>query len=212
MGPSTCSIPVPAKDQWRDIAVVIAADSGGGLGDGEARLLAAARTIADQFGCYVWAVSLDPLSEATARAAIGNGADAVEAPSAPGVGGVEEITDRLAAFTTSRRPESVLGAPEPILHAALARLAERIQAPFVAGGIALVEDPSARTLSVRVAGYGGRLLTDLVSPTARPFFATVAPESLPPPFPNPGREGEMVFPVEIAGQKVSTIPPGERQN
>lgn len=200
----TCSIPFPGEDQWRDIAVVVSPDPGGALSDGEARLLGVARSIADQFGCYVWAVALAPMDEGAAREIISAGADAVEVPSANAAGDVDTLTDRLAAFVSARRPEAVVGAPDPVLHAAMARVAERLKVPFVAAGIALVEDAGSRTLSVRVPRFGGRLLLDLTSPSVRPFFVTVVPASLPPPFPSAGREGEIVSAPPAASQKTST--------
>lgn len=206
MTPTPCSIPFPGDDQWRDLAVVLTPAAEGPLAEGDARLLGVARSLADQFGCYVWAIATTRDSEASAKGAIAAGADAVEVQDDDDS---DTLTERLAAFATSRRPEAVLAAPDPALHAAMARVAERLRAPFAASGIALVEDASSRTLAVRTPRFGGRLLLDFTSVSARPFFITVDPTALPPPFPNPDREGEI---VAAEARKTSTTRPAGRQN
>lgn len=196
MNAAGCSIPLPGEGEWRDVAVVLGTNSGGGCSESDVKLLSAARSVADQFGCYVWALACGPMPGDASRTAIAAGADAVQLSPAGASGTADRTADALSdcvwSFVRTRRPEVLMAGPDPAVHAALARVAQRAGTAFVAAGSAITPDPSTRLVSVRVPRYGGQILVDLVSPSARPLFCTLDPAALPPAFTDRSREGEVV--------------------
>lgn len=137
-------------------------------------LLGEARRLADSLGCYVHAVITD---EAQAGRAIALGADKVHVASRPG------------EFLMTQHPEFCFFAANKLHQAA--RAAQRHKAGLITDARNLSVDDVSRALLGSHPVYGGEYLLDfaLTSPAK---FVTIDPRTLPEPYADPGRSGEVV--------------------
>ncbi len=137
-------------------------------------LLGEARRLADLLGCYVHVVITD---ESTSDRAIALGADKVHVASRPG------------EFLLTQYPEFCFFAANKLHQAA--RAAQRHKAGLITDARHLSVDEHSRALLGSHPVYGGEYLLDfaLTSPAK---FATIDPRTLPEPYADPTRNGEVV--------------------
>lgn len=142
-------------------------------------LIGEARRLADSLGCYVHAVIADG---AQADRAIALGADKVHVASRPG------------EFLLTQHPEFCFFAANKLHQAA--RAAQRHKAGLITDARNLSVDDYSRALLGSHPVYGGEYLLDfaLTSPAK---FVTIDPRTLPEPYADTSRSGEVV-PNEFA--------------
>ena len=157
-------------------------------------LLGAARNLAENRNCQVWAVALGSNLTKEAYSLIYHGADKVIL--------VED--DRLDVFTDELecnilerlvqkyRPEIFLGAATSRGRALIPRLASKLYAGLTADCTGLSIDPENGDLLQTRPAFGGNIMATIRSGLFRPQMATVRPKVMKALSENTNRQGEIV--------------------
>ena len=170
-------------------------------------LLGAARALAADLKCEVWAVALAGRPAQAPDVLIRYGADAVLAVEDARF---EHFNDELECNVLERlvrkyRPEIMLGAATTRGRALIPRLASRLYAGLTADCTGLSIDPETGELLQTRPAFGGNIMATIRSGGFRPQMATVRPKVMKAPEPDAGRTGrvirESVEPGDTAGIK-----------
>jgi electron transfer flavoprotein alpha subunit len=182
---------VPQGEGYRNIWVVAEA-SGGSLLPATLEAMGQARELADQIGCYVFAVLLGQDLEALGQGLAGYGAeqvllaeDAALAEYQP-----EAYVHVLAGLVGERRPEILLFPATPLGNDLAPRLAQRLGTGLISHCVALELDMTERLLLGTFCVLGGEVFHTVACPEARPQMATLEPGSFRVPRPG-ARSGDV---------------------
>jgi len=188
------------QDIW-----VVGETAGGELTPLTTAITGKARELANALGAYVKGLLFGSDLGAAAERMIQFGADSVllfDHPRLTGFG-VESYMAALGSEIEKGRPEIVLFGATSLAGDLSSRLAARFDGPCFTHCIDLGVDEMQRALLATVPRLGGEYFEMLVSPTARPQFATVEAGVLPEPFADEYRFGD----VESA--EIVELPPAE---
>lgn len=166
----------------------------GGLHGASFELLGAARGLAADLGCEVWAVALGCDLAGAPEALIRRGADRVLA--------VEDARFKyfndelecnvLERLTRKYRPEIVLGAATSKGRALIPRLAGRLYAGLTADCTGLAIDRDTRELLQTRPAFGGNIMATIRSGGFMPQMATVRPKVMKALEEDAARKGSVV--------------------
>jgi electron transfer flavoprotein alpha subunit len=158
-----------------------------------AAVLGKARELANGLGAYVKGILFGVDCEPAGEQMIHFGADSVALFDAPALVefGLEPYVEALASAIELERPEIVLWGATSLGGELAPRLAARFGGPCFTHCIDLGIDEIQRALLATAPRMGGEYYEILSSPTARPQFATVEEGSLPAPYPDMYRFGEV---------------------
>jgi len=157
---------------------VLAEMTGGALHPVSHELLGAARRLAADRGCRVWAVALGSDLSDAAASLIAHGADGVILVED---GRLQAFNDELECNVLERlvrkyRPEIFLGAATNRGRALIPRLASRLYAGLTADCTGLAIDPETGDLLQTRPAFGGNIMATIRSGGFRPQMATVRPK------------------------------------
>ncbi len=181
------------RSDYRNIWI-LAETYGGSLHTVSFELLGAARALAAQRDCEVWAVVLGSGLSECARALIGHGADTVILVDDRRLSG---FNDELECHVLERlvrkyRPEIFLGAATMRGRALIPRLASSLYAGLTADCTGLAIDPENGDLLQTRPAFGGNIMATIRSGRFRPQMATVRPKVMKALPPDPARTGQVI--------------------
>ena len=164
-----------------------------------------ARDLADQIGCYVYALVLGTELESAAQKLIGYGADRVLVADDPRLDEYQpEIYVKLLADLVEQyRPEILLVPGTTMGRDFAPRLAQRLNTALISHCVKLDLDMSERLLLGTFPTLGGEVYHTVACPIARPQMATLEPGYFGIPFEDIHRSGQ-VQTVEINLDEVSS--------
>ena len=158
-------------------------------------LLGAARALADDLGCEVWAVALGCGLAPAAAALIRHGADKVVAVEDERFRGFNDELECNVLERLVRRfkPEILLGAATSKGRALIPRLASKLHTGLTADCTGLAIDPQTCELLQTRPAFGGNIMATIRSGGFRPQMATVRPKVMKALEADPGRTGSILW-------------------
>ena len=172
-------------------------------------LLGAARTLAEELGCEVWAAALGRDVSKAAPQLISRGADKVIAVED---GRLEYFNDEFECNILERlvckyRPEILLGAATSRGRALIPRLAGKLYCGLTADCTGLSIDKETGVLLQTRPAFGGNIMATIQSGGFRPQMATVRPKVMKAREADPIRTGEIIYEAvtEKDGEKIKEI-------
>jgi electron transfer flavoprotein alpha subunit len=185
--------PMGGGEGYRNIWV-LAETENGELPPATLETMGQARELADQIGCYVFALLLGAGVQALAASLIAYGADKVLVADDPALAEYQpqDHTRIISGLVTEYRPE-ILFLPATLLGSDLApRLAQALETGLISNCVKLDLDMSERLLLGTCPMYGGEMFNTVACPQARPQMATLKPGFFPVPYEDTFRSGETV--------------------
>ncbi|HNS51493.1 MAG TPA: electron transfer flavoprotein subunit alpha/FixB family protein [Anaerolineae bacterium] len=161
---------------YRNIWVVAEA-AGHALVPASLEAMGQARDLADQIGCYVFAVLLGDDLEALGEELAGYGAERVLLAEDPALAEYQAETwaHVLAGLVNEMRPEIVLMPATSLGNDLAPRLAQKLGTGLISHCVALEVDMTERLLLGTYGVLGGEVFHTLTCPEARPQMATLQP-------------------------------------
>ena len=173
---------------------VLAEFAGAQLHGASFELLGAARALAREKGCEVWAVALGAdLGDAPARL-IAHGADVVLAVEDEALSGFNDELEchALERLVRAYKPDIFLGAATTRGRALIPRLASSVVCGLTADCTGLAIDPETGELLQTRPAFGGNIMATIRSGGFRPQMATVRPKVMEALQADPDRKGRVV--------------------
>ena len=194
---------IDARDgkNYENIWVLAELAGGAQLQNVSCELLGAARGLAEDRGCQVWAVALGSDLSQAVDTLIAYGADAVVAVEDARLNG---FNDELECHVLERlvrryRPEIFLGAATSRGRALIPRLASQLYAGLTADCTGLAIDAENGDLLQTRPAFGGNIMATIRSGGFRPQMATVRPKVMQALTPDPARKGRILTESVEAG-------------
>ena len=156
---------------------VVAEAPGGTLLPASVEAMGQARDLADQIGCYVFAVLLGDHVEALGQELAAYGAERVLLAEDPALAEYqpEAYTHVLAALVKEMRPEILLLSATALGNDLAPRLAQKLGTGLISHCVALEADMTERLLQGTFGILGGEVFHTFACPDARPQMATLEP-------------------------------------
>ena len=193
------------RSNYKNVWILAEFGPDGNINSVSFELIGAARTLADDLGCEVWALALwrDPGS--AAEALISRGADKVLAVADPRFSHFNDEFECnvLERLVRKYRPEILLGAATTSGRALIPRLASKLYTGLTADCTALSIDKETGELLQTRPAFGGNIMATIRSGGFRPQMATVRPKVMKAPDPDPARTGSVIFETVEAADTVN---------
>ena len=157
-------------------------------------LLGAARRLADDSGCKVWAVALKPNHVETSPLLIRYGADVVLEIEDERLGGFNDELEcsALERLVRKYRPNILLGAATVRGRALIPRLASKLHTGLTADCTGLEIDRETGELLQTRPAFGGNIMATIRCRDFRPQMATVRPKVMKAAEPDAERKGRII--------------------
>ncbi|MBR0464757.1 MAG: electron transfer flavoprotein subunit alpha/FixB family protein [Clostridia bacterium] len=179
---------------YKNIWVLVEFTSEGTVHSATFELLGAARKLADDSGCEVWAVSLKANRAQTSPLLISYGADTVlEIEDKRFEGFNDELEcSALERLVRKYRPDILLGAATVRGRALIPRLASKLHTGLTADCTGLEIDRETGELLQTRPAFGGNIIATIRCRDFRPQMATVRPKVMKVSEPNAERTGRVI--------------------
>ena len=157
-------------------------------------LLGAARKLADDSGCEVWAVALKSKHAQTSRALVSYGADTVLEIEDERLGGFNDELEcsALERLVRKYRPNILLGAATVRGRALIPRLAGKLHTGLTADCTGLTIDRETGELLQTRPAFGGNIMATIRCRDFRPQMATVRPKVMKASEPDENRKSRVI--------------------
>ncbi len=189
------------RSSYKNIWVLAEFTPEGSVHSSTLELLGAARKLADDLRCEVWAVSLKAKRVQTLPLLVSCGADTViELEDRHFEGFNDELEcNVLERLVRKYKPDILLGAATVRGRALIPRLASKLHTGLTADCTGLEIDCETGELLQTRPAFGGNIMATIRCGNFKPQMATVRPKVMKAPEPDPGRKGQVIRETLAAG-------------